>query len=237
MNPFVDKMVLLSGATSGIGRALALRLARAGATLALCGRSKEKLSEVVSLAREAGAAAIFGQAFDATDVEVIRQFVREAADTLGSPSILINNAGANPGKSSVATQNIDELDHMWALNCRAPWVFTQACHPLMAAEGGGHVVNILSTTLRFANETVAGYTASKAAFEAWTNVYRKEARKENIRVTAVYPGGTDTPFRTLERPDYMRPETVAEAIYQTLILPADAIMHEIVLRPAVEENF
>ncbi len=237
MKNLAGKTVLLSGATSGIGRALALQLARAEASLALCGRSKEKLAEVVHCCRDSGAAAIFAQAFDATDNDAVRQFVREATATLGSPAILINNAGANPGKAPVATQHIAELDYMWALNCRAPWVFTQACHPLMVAAGGGHVVNILSTTLRFANETVAGYTATKAACEAWTNIYRKEARRENIRVTAVYPGGTDTPFRTLERPDYMRPETVAEAVFQTLLLPADATVHEIVLRPAVEENF
>ena len=237
MNPLAEKTIFLSGATSGIGRALALRLADKGASLALCGRSKEKLAEIVQLCRDAGAPAIFAQAFDATDNDAVRQFVHEAAATLGSPVILINNAGANPGKSLVAEQNITELEYMWALNCRSPWVFTQACHPLMAASGGGHVVNILSTTLRFANETVAGYTASKAACEAWTNIYRKEARNKNIRVTGVYPGGTDTPFRAVDRPDYMRPETVAEAIYQALILPPDATVHEIILRPLVEENF
>ncbi len=232
-----EKTVLITGATSGIGRALARRLAAAGANLAVCGRSPEKLKTLLPELQNAGAGKIFSRAFDVADNDAVRAFVADAAAKLGAPAVLVNNAGANLAKAPVATLSPAQFDAMHALNCRAPLVFVQACHPLMAKAGGGLVVNVISSAALFSNESMAGYTAGKAAFDAWTKIYRKEAIAEKIRVTAVYPGGTDTPFRENARPDYMRPETVAEAIFNLLTLPADAAVHELVLRPDVEKNF
>ncbi|MDR2983007.1 MAG: SDR family oxidoreductase [Puniceicoccales bacterium] len=237
MKTLSNKTIFITGATSGIGRALAIRLAQAGANLAVCGRSKDKMISLLSELKSSAAGKVFGQAFDSTDTPAVRRFVTEASEVIDTPSVLINNAGANLGKATVEKLNVDDFDAMFALNCRSQLVFTQATHPLMVAAGEGHVINVVSTVALFAGEALAGYTASKAAFDAWTKIYRKEARLQNIRVTAVYPGGTDTPFRTNTRPDYMRPETVAEAIYQIIIMPSDATVHELVMRPQVETNF
>ena len=81
------------------------------------------------------------------------------------------------------------------------------------------------------------YAASKAAQKSLCDTLRKEGREANIGVTAVYPGGVDTDFRPQARPEYMRPESVAEAIAGALLLPDDAVMHELVLRPMCETNF
>jgi len=81
------------------------------------------------------------------------------------------------------------------------------------------------------------YTAAKRGFEGWSRVLLKELRPHGIRVSAVYPGGTDTTFRAKNRPDCLRPESVAEAICAVLTLPEDLIVHDITFRPMVETNF
>jgi NAD(P)-dependent dehydrogenase (short-subunit alcohol dehydrogenase family) len=89
----------------------------------------------------------------------------------------------------------------------------------------------------FSSEGNGPYAASKAAQKSLCDTLRKEGRAAGIGVCAVYPGGVDTDFRPQSRPEYMRPESVAEAIVAALRLPADALMHEMTLRPACENNF
>jgi NAD(P)-dependent dehydrogenase (short-subunit alcohol dehydrogenase family) len=98
-------------------------------------------------------------------------------------------------------------------------------------------VNVLSTVCHFANETMGAYTTAKRGLDGLTAVLLKEARPHGIRVSAVYPGGTDTDFRPKRRPDYLRPESVAEAVYFTLATPEDLVVHGITFRPMVETNF
>ena len=105
------------------------------------------------------------------------------------------------------------------------------------ATGGGRIVNVVSSAALFANAGIGSYTAAKGAFHALTGVMRREGRAHSIHVSGVYPGGIDTPFRAQARPDYLKPETVAEAIIGLLRLPADAAVHELVLRPPIEDNF
>jgi len=231
-----DQAVLLSGATSGIGRALALRLASEGCRLALCGRSPAKLA---SLEAELAlpSARLVARAFDLADHTAAAAFAGDALSRLGRVDILINNAGANLGKAAAADIDLAAFAAMLDLNCTAQLALTQPVWRAMAAAGGGRVVNIVSSAARFSTAGLGGYTASKAAFDGLTGVLRREGKPLGIQVTAVYPGGVDTPFRAQARPDYLRPETVAEAVVGLLRLPAGAAAHELVLRPSVEDNF
>jgi NADP-dependent 3-hydroxy acid dehydrogenase YdfG len=101
----------------------------------------------------------------------------------------------------------------------------------------GHVVNILSTVCHAAMENLGAYTAAKAGLAALTDVLRKEARPHGVRVSSIYPGGTDTTFRKQSRPDYLRPESVAEAVHAVLTLPEELVVHHLTFRPMVETNF
>jgi NAD(P)-dependent dehydrogenase (short-subunit alcohol dehydrogenase family) len=237
VNSLTDQVVLITGASSGIGRCLALQLAAQGARLALCGRSEEKLHRVVSELESASRPPALARAFCVSSEEAILQFVADTQVQLGPIDILINCAGANTSRAAVAELETADLDWMMTVNFRAAFIFLREALCQMQPRGKGHIVNIVSTVALFGNPGLGGYTASKWALEGLTKVFRKEAKASGIKVTSVHPGGTDTDFRPTGRPDYMSPESVAQAIVSILTLPDDAVVHDLVLRPPVEDNF
>jgi NAD(P)-dependent dehydrogenase (short-subunit alcohol dehydrogenase family) len=232
-----DKVVLVTGASSGLGRAIALAAAREGARLALCGRSAEKLRETTDALGGAESGRVFRESFDVTDFPRIGAFVSAAVGRFGGVDVLVNCAGANSARSPLEAMELGDLDAMMRLNCHAPAEFMRACHGPMAAAGKGLVVNVLSTCCLFANEGLAAYTASKSALDGLAKVYRKEARKAGIRVCSVYPGGINTSFRPQERPEYLAPEAAADAIIAIMKMDASLAPDEFVLRPFVETNY
>jgi NAD(P)-dependent dehydrogenase (short-subunit alcohol dehydrogenase family) len=243
MRNLEGRVFLVTGASSGLGRAIALKAAAKGAKLALCGRSAAKLA---ALSAELGLApthtevrggGVFLEAFDLLDPGKPEIFVGRALSRFGKIDVLVNCAGANTARSPLETMALADLDTMFRLNCLAPAALMRACHPAMAAAGGGLVINILSTCCHFANEDLGAYTASKTALEGLTKVYRKEARKANIRVCAVYPGGINTAFRPQPRPEYLTAEDVADAILTLAAMDIGVAPDELVLRPLVEANY
>jgi len=237
MGSLEGKTVYITGATHGIGRALAVRLAREKTNLALCGRDRNALAEVEDAAMAEGARTLCAKSFDIANEADILDFYRESRTRVGPPSILVSNAGYNSRKAWLWEVTTGEFDNLIAVNLRAPFVLIREAFPDMKKAGSGHVVVILSTTCRFDIETMSAYTAAKKGLEGLVDVFRKEARPHNIRVTSIYPGGTDTQFRRTPRPDYLRPKSVAEAVVQALLLPEDLVMHEMIFRPMVETSF
>jgi NADP-dependent 3-hydroxy acid dehydrogenase YdfG len=236
MNALKDKRIILTGATSGIGRSLALKLAAQGAKLCVCGKTPEKMQSLLAELKSYNCD-VFAKTFSVTDESEIISFVNESKAKFGSIDILINNAGLNTAKGNVGEIKTSDFDYMIAVNLRAPFIFMREVFNIMKPQQKGTVVNVLSTVCLFSNEGIGSYTASKAGIDALTKIFRKEARKENIKVCSVYPGGTDTPFRNNKRPDYLSPESVADSIISVLLLPEDVVTHEIVVRPMVENNF
>ena len=236
-NCFADRHAVITGASRGIGRSLALRLARAGARLSLCGRDEAALEEVHAAAKAAGAADVATSAFDVRDAAAIVSFCADAMERFGTIDALVNNAGFNPRKALLHEVEIEEFDDIVSVNLRAPFVFVKELLPGMLARGTGHVISVLSTVCCHDNETMGAYTAAKKGFEGLTGVLLKEARAKGVRVSAIYPGGTNTAFRPAERPDYMSPDSVADAIYSVLTLPEDLIVQSMTFRPMVETNF
>jgi NAD(P)-dependent dehydrogenase (short-subunit alcohol dehydrogenase family) len=237
VNSLTDQVVLITGASSGIGRCLAVQLAAQGARLALCSRSEEKLKVVVSELASAGQAAALARAFCLSSEEAILRFVSDTQTRLGPIDILINCAGANTSRAPVGELKTAELDWMMTVNFRAAFLFMREALGQMQPRGKGHIVNVVSTVALFGNPGLGGYTASKWALEGLTKVVRKEVKASGIKVTSVHPGGTDTDFRPADRPEYMSPESVAEAIVSILTLSDDAVVHDLVLRPPMEDNF
>jgi len=236
MDTLRDKTIILTGATKGIGRAIALRIAQDGARLALCGRNREDMESLAELILQQGAPKPHVGLFDISEEAALLDFYNSSRKHFGPPDILINNAGYNSRKSAVWEVGTEEFDAMMSVNLRAPYILMRECVGDMK-ERGGHVVNVLSTVCHSSNETMGVYTAAKQGLQALTDIYRKEVRQYNIRVTSIYPGGTDTPFRKADRPDYMHPESVAEAVYAALTLPNDLVVHHFTFRPMVESNF
>lgn len=232
-----DKVVLLSGASAGIGRSLLFRLIEAGALVAFCGRSEQKMND---LYLEIGAEEMkkhFSGIFCLSKETEIVNFIRGTYEKFGRIDYLINCAGLNSARGNVEEIDTEDLDWMYKINLRAPMIMMKETSKIMKPFKQGTIINVLSTVCLFSNEGIGAYTASKSGLDALTKVFRKEVRKDHIKVISVYPGGVNTGFRDTVREDYLSPESVAETILKTMNLPAEVMLDEIVLRPAIERNF
>ena len=227
--------ILLTGASSGIGRELAILLDQAGHQLSLCGRNPAKLATTHSLLQRANEH--FIDAFCMSDFAAIASFVTRAESQLGAVDVLINCAGLNSARAQGHELSREDFDWMLTVNCHAPIATIKAVLPAMLLRQQGTVINVLSTTCLFANAGIAGYSASKAALDSYTKVMRKELRAQGIKFLSVYPGGVNTDFREADRPQYLAAQDVALAILPLLAANSTTHIHELVIRPSCEENF
>lgn len=227
----MKKTAVITGATDGIGNALAILLSR-DYNLALCGRSKDKMDRLI---QKLGNCHIYTDCFDITDKEKRHAFCENLKKEFGTVDILVNNAGANIKKDKVVEINLDDLRYMFELNCVSAVGMIQELYPLMAEKQSGLIINILSSCCLFNNPMTGSYSASKDAMEGISKILTKEARADHIGVCNVYPGGVDTNFRTAANPNYLRPETIAKMI-KACIENEDGCVHDIVIRPFIEEN-
>ena len=232
-----NKNIIITGATSGIGRALAIKLLQNGANIAICGKSKEKMTSLISELKQPKNN-IFYDTFDITESKSISTFIEESIKNLGEIDILVNCAGVNSARSLVSQIDIADLEWMLKVNLLAPFLFMQDVYnKSMKKKNGGQIINVLSTVCQFSNEGIGAYTASKSAFDALLKVFRKEVRENNIRVCSIYPGGVDTPFREAARPQYLDPKSVAQAIIAMMEFDEKTSVDELVIRPICEKNF
>ena len=223
---------LVTGASRGIGREVVRQLCERGIRTFATGRDSRLLD---SLRKETGC---FAEPFDLSRPEIPAALYAAAKSALGTaPDFLINNAGFNRRKAPVTDIKAADLDEHYAVNLRAPVLLCGEAMRDMIARKSGHIVNVASTVVWHQAENYSVYCATKCALHGFTVSLIKEARPHGIKVTGVYPGGTDTTFRAAERPDYLRPESAAKMIVDTLFVPADVVVHQLTFRPMVETNF
>jgi len=227
-----SKTALVTGATRGIGRALVVELTRRGMSVFASGRD---LALLESLKVETGCA-IAAHDLSKPD-EVIALYSEARTHFGGAPDVVVNNAGFNSRKSTVIEASLEDFDLQYAVNLRAPFLLSREAGRDMAARQSGHIVNIVSTAALFANETMSVYSAMKAGLQHLTKILTKELRQQNVKVTAVFPGGVDTEFRKNARPDYMKADSTAHVIADAIFAPDDVVIHDLVFRPLVESNF
>jgi NAD(P)-dependent dehydrogenase (short-subunit alcohol dehydrogenase family) len=187
MNGLAGKTALVTGGTSGIGRATAEALAREGAHVLVSGRNEERGAEVVAAIREAGGRAEFVLA-DLGNADDVRALAAHAADV----DVLVNNAGVFPAGP---THELPEsaFDEAFAVNVKAPFLLTAAIAPQMAERGGGAIVNVTTMVAEFGMAGLSAYGASKAAAALLTKAWAAEYGPSGVRVNAVSPGPTSTP--------------------------------------------
>ena len=224
------KTVLITGATDGIGKAIAQLLDEKGYELYLFGRSQVKM-DALNINHCKGK-----YTFDLKDRVALQQALDDIVQQ-GGVNVLINNAGFNAKKAAVKDIAIEDLEDMYSVNTIAPLICIQKCIPAMLEKKDGMIINILSSCCLFSNPDNGGYTSSKNAFEALSKILVKEVKYAGIKVLDVYPGGVDTNFRTNDRPDYLKPETVAKHVIYALENNEDGMLQEIVVRPVVENNY
>ncbi len=182
-----NRVVFLTGGASGIGAAEVAAFAAQGARVAFVDIADAAAEEVVAKARAAGHPAPFFQHCDLTDIAALRAAVTTAADRLGPITVLVNNA-ANDQRHKWQDVTPDYWDERQAVNLRHQFFAIQAVAPMMAASGGGSIVNFGSVSWHVGQGGMPAYTTAKAAVEGLTRGMARDLGPDNIRVNCVVPG-------------------------------------------------
>ncbi|MFE7137380.1 SDR family NAD(P)-dependent oxidoreductase [Streptomyces sp. NPDC057644] len=197
MNSFAGKTVLVTGAGSGLGRAIALAFAAENASVIAAGRTAASLEETVRLIEAAGGTAAAVTA-DVTDSDRLRGLVRETVDRFGGLDIAVNNAGILRGAVPVGEVSEEDWDAVLRTNVTGVWLAMKHEIAHMKENGGGVIVNIASNLgahLRIPN--AAAYITSKAAVSVLTRAAALDHIHQGIRINAVSPGASDAPMSLL----------------------------------------
>ncbi|WP_438040732.1 SDR family oxidoreductase [Sorangium sp. So ce128] len=235
-----DKIALITGASRGIGKASALALSREGAVVVGVARTAADLAALERELREAGGRGLMIEA-DVTRAASVAACVEESVRQLGRVDILVNNAGIG-GYRPFLEWSEDDYDRIMATNVKGTWLFCREVIPHMRRQGGGHIINVASVAglQGYPNEAI--YCASKFAQMGLTQALDREFWQDNIKVSAVCPGGVETHFalgdgRTAgsERMrGFSTPEDVAEAVVLAALPRDRSRIVQIVMRPMNE---
>lgn len=232
-----DRVAIVTGASSGIGKAIGLALAALGARPCLVGRNSQRLEEVAQLARKNSWSARSYRADLLSETE-IRSLVADVVRDQGGIDILVNCAGSIH-HSRHANASVSELDALYGANVRGPYLLTQLALPFLRV-GPGQIVFINSSSGLKARADAGQFAATQHALRAVADSLRDEVNSDGIRVLSVFPGRTATP-RTEElfrkegktyRPELlMQPQDVAAMVIHALSLPRTAEVTDISIRP------
>ncbi len=232
------KVVLITGASSGIGEATARVLARAGMQLVLGARRTERLEVLVNDIREAGGSAVH-HALDVTDTDSVKRFVAFALEQYGRVDVLFNNAGIMP-LSPMGALKTGEWNAIIDVNIKGVLNGIAAVLPVMEAQGSGQIINTTSTGAHAVAAACGVYCASKYAVRVISEGLRQET--DRIRVTLISPGATRTELgHDITDPDAagllerlrgmsLTPEPVANAVLYAITQPEEVDVSEIIVR-------
>ena len=182
-----NKVVLITGGSRGIGKAVAAAFAREGAKLALCARSTDEVQQTVAELRAMRAEAK-GWTCDVTMEASVEEFVHGAQTTFGRIDVLVNNAGVMTRPAPMVELEVRKWDYTMAVNLRGPFLVTQAVLPFMFKQKSGSIINVSSTLGRGAYPNFVAYATSKWGLEGFTQTLAAELGSARIRVNSVEPG-------------------------------------------------
>jgi NADP-dependent 3-hydroxy acid dehydrogenase YdfG len=235
-----NKVVLITGASSGIGAETARLLAAHGAKVMLGARRTPRLERLVGAIREAGGVAEHATV-DVSSRSSVQAFVELALQKLGRVDVMFNNAGVMP-LAPLNALKVDEWDKIVDTNIKGVLYGIAAVLPIMEAQRSGHIINNASTGAYAVGTACAVYCASKYAVRAITEGLRQET--DTLRVTLLSPGVTETELGSdisdagaaqfvehLRQAGALKPEAVARAVLYAISQPADVDVSQIVVRP------
>lgn len=236
-----NKVAVITGASGGIGSALAQALSKDGVKIALCGGTNvDKLAKTVELIKEQGTE-YFMIPGNLQDLDFLENCIDTIAEHFGKIDILINNAGITLNSPFEETSQ-EDFDKIFNINVKAPFILCQKVLPYLRKSDHATIINIASVVGHKGYVNQAAYTASKHALLGFTKSLANEVYKENIRVHAICPGGVFTDMVKISRPDLtgedmITPEEIAEIIQFLLQFRGNAVIDEICVHRTGKQPF
>ncbi len=235
-----DKVALVTGAGQGLGAEICKSLAEAGTVVALADIKPDGLKKTAKALTDSGCEAQT-YVMDVSDLESVARVVDDVIKDCGRLDFVINNAGIDYTKP-VEEMTFEEWDHVLNVNLRGPFIVAKTAWPHLKANRSGHIVNIVSTASKRAWENASAYHASKWGLLGFSHALHTEARRENIKVTALIAGGMRTPFILERFPDtdpkvLQDPRNVADTVRYVLSQPAETVIPEVMVLPMTETSW
>lgn len=233
--PLQGKVAIVTGAGRGIGRSIALALARNGAQVSLAARTEAELKVVQSEIEAFGGQAASFPADISQESEAI-SLLHNTIERFGRLDILVNNAGIGIFGPLVETTT-DQWDRIMAVNARGPFLLCREAIPCLKQQEQAFIINITSVVGVKGYVNQAAYSASKHALMGMTKALAREVQRDGIRVHAICPGGVDTQLASQARPDLdkpvlIQPEEIADIVLFLVIRQGNAVIDEIHVRRA-----
>jgi 3-oxoacyl-[acyl-carrier protein] reductase len=230
-----EKVAIVTGASRGIGRAIATILASEGVYVAATARSEERLRQLQHDIESAGGL-VHSIVADLEDPSSAQYIVSQTITKFGRLDILVNNAGIAV-QSPLLETSTEQWDQIMAINARAPFLLCKEAIPYMRTVGGGTIIQIVSVIGVKGYVNQGAYTASKHALMGMSKVLAQEVQPDNIRVHTILPGGVATDMIAEVRPDLkkselMAPEDIADIVFFLLTHRGNAVIDDIHVRRA-----
>lgn len=245
----MQKTVLITGATSGFGKALAKKFAANGYRLIITGRREDRLIQLQAELTKEYQTGVHTLCFDVRDRNATLEAIQQLPADFQTIDILINNAGLAVGRDYVDEASLDDWDTMIDTNVKGLMYVSKAVLPGMVERKQGHIINIGSVAGKEVYEKGNGYCASKYAVNALSQAMRIDLLRHRIKVTAIHPGAADTEFsvvrfkgdESLARKIYdgyqpLTAEDVADVVYYTTTLPAHVCINDLVMTCTAQAN-
>ena len=243
----MGKIAVVTGAGSGVGRAVVIELAKRGFDIALVGRREDPLKETIALAQADGRGRKLAVPCDIGNLDDVQRMADRVRAELGDPSVVVNSAGTNVARRALAELSVEDYRHVIDINLNGAFYVTHAFLAGMRKRadgqgggGGGTVVHIVSDAGVTANRiSGAAYIASKFGLVGLTDTINVEERNNGIRATAILPGAINTPLLDRRpvpppmdaRKKMLQPEDVAACVMLAIDLPDRAVVEQLLVTP------
>ena len=245
----MNKIIMVTGATSGFGKAIAIIFAQHGYNIIITGRRKDRLDKFEKELLGYGKVSVLSLNFDVRNQKEVASVIGNLPPEWRSVDILVNNAGLAVGLSPIDSGIIDDWDRMIDTNIKGLLYVTRAVTPLMVARNSGHIFNIGSIAGKEIYENGNVYCASKSAVDSLSKAMRIDLLKNNIKVTHIAPGMAETEFSLVRFKsdeekakavykgfDALTAENIADVVYYCATLPAHVCINDLVITPVQQAN-
>ncbi|MCX6281360.1 MAG: SDR family oxidoreductase [Bacteroidetes bacterium] len=245
----MKKIILVTGATSGFGKAIAIKFAENGHKLIITGRRKDRLEDLKSKLENEFNAEVLALCFDVRDAAEVERNILALPENWKAIDVLVNNAGLAVGMSPVHEGVLDDWERMIDTNMKGLLYMTRFVAPLMVARMNGHIINIGSVAGKEVYPNGNVYCGSKFGVDAITKGTRIDLVQYNIKVTQVAPGAANTEFSVVRfKGDQQRADTVykgfkplsagdiAEVVYYVTTLPEHVNINDLVIMPTAQAS-